>query len=91
MEPTALATSAPLLESVSLSVSPFTGVRCMPWAGDLVPQLESDRAIVVTTLQGRLVTRLDEALGRSSGMTLSHMDLVLSGFVRSVRQRKVIP
>src|SRR6266446_3050678 len=30
----------------------------------------------VTTLQGCLVTRLSEALGRSSGMTLSRLDLV---------------
>ncbi len=45
----------------------------------------------VTTLQGRLITRLGEALERSSGMTLSRADLVLSGCVRSVQQRKVIP
>ncbi len=32
----------------------------------------------VTTLQGRLVTSLDEALEQSSGMTLSRVDLVLS-------------
>ncbi len=30
----------------------------------------------VTTLQGRLVTRLSEVLGRSLGMTLSRLDLV---------------
>ncbi len=30
----------------------------------------------VTTLQGRLVTRLSEALERSLGMTLSRVDLV---------------
>ncbi len=45
----------------------------------------------VTTLQGRLVTRLGEALERSSGMTLSRKDSVLSDRVRSVRQRKAIP
>jgi len=39
----------------------------------------------VTTLQGRLVTSHLEALERSSGKTLSHMDLVFS-LVRSVRQ-----
>ncbi len=43
------------------------------------------------TLQGRLMTRVDEALVQSSGMTLSHEDLVLSVRVRSVQQRKVIP
>ncbi len=43
------------------------------------------------TLQGRLVTSLCEALERSSGMTLSCMDLVLSVRVRSVQQRKVTP
>ncbi len=45
----------------------------------------------VTTLQGRLITRLDEALERSSGMTLSRADLALSDIVRGVRQRKVTP
>ncbi len=45
----------------------------------------------VTTLQGHLMTRLGEALERSSGMTLSRADLVLSGFMRSVQQCKVIP
>src|SRR6266478_757884 len=45
----------------------------------------------VTTLQGRLTTRLSEVLERSSGMTLSRTDLVLSGCVRSVQQRKVVP
>ena len=38
-------------------------------------------AIVVTTLQGRLVTRTVEALERSSGMTLSRADLVLYWFL----------
>ena len=33
----------------------------------------------VTTLQGRLIARLREALERSSGMTLSRKDLALSG------------
>ncbi len=61
-------------------------------------QLELGRAcplpllfIDVTTLQGRLITRLSEVLERSSGMTLSRLDLVLSGRVRSVQQRKAIP
>src|SRR6266436_4186331 len=47
--------------------------------------------LAVTTLQGRLMTSLWEALKQSSGMTLSRMDLVLSGRVRSVQQCKVIP
>src|SRR6266446_688162 len=47
---------------------------------------------VVTTLQGRLATRLSEALERSSGMTLRRASLVLVRcLVRSVRQRKVTP
>ncbi len=37
------------------------------------------------------MTSLCEALERSSGMTLSRMDLVLSVHVRSVQQRKVAP
>ncbi len=45
----------------------------------------------VTTLQGRLIARLHEALGRSLGMTLSRRNLALSDCVRSVRQRKAIP
>ena len=42
------------------------------------------------TLQGHLMTRVGEALERSSGMTLSRKDLVLSGYVRVVQQRKVV-
>src|SRR6266446_9620736 len=46
----------------------------------------------VTTPQGRLATRLSEALERSLGMTLRRASLVLIGcLVRSVRQRKVTP
>src|SRR6266478_421314 len=45
----------------------------------------------VTTLQGHPVTRTGEALERSSGMTLSRADLVLSVSMRSVQQRKVTP
>ncbi len=37
-------------------------------------KLPDDMAHIVTTLQGRLVTRLSEALERSSGMTLSRVD-----------------
>ncbi len=51
----------------------------------------NSHSLLVTTLQGRLVTSLCEALERSPGMTLSHMDLVLSVRVRSVQQRKVVP
>ncbi len=55
------------------------------------PFKEGQKVWLVTTLQGRLITRLSEALERSSGMTLSCMNLVLSGCVRSVQQCKVIP
>src|SRR6266446_3207228 len=41
----------------------------------------------VTTLQGHLMASHLEALGRSLGMTLSHMDSVFS-LMRSVRQLK---
>jgi hypothetical protein len=46
--PTALATSSstPSSESKSLSKSRSTGICCMSWAGDLVPQLECDRVTV---------------------------------------------
>ncbi len=53
---------------------------------------EYNFTINVTTLQGRLATRLSEALEQSSGMTLRRASLVLIGcLVRSVRQRKVTP
>jgi len=52
---------------------------------------ESTSIGTVTTLQGRSITRTDEALERSSGMTLSRADLVLSVRMRSVQQRKATP